>query len=57
MFKNIFSNLKNRIKNNLLKHKTLYLFLYVLKNRNNVKFTDKIFYPENFLQIFSYGKK
>ena len=57
MFKNIFSNLKNRIKKNLLKHKTLYLFLYALKNRNNIKFMDKIFNPEMFLQVTSYGNQ
>lgn len=56
MIKNIFSNNKNKIKAELLKHKTLYLFLYLLKNRNNIKFSDKIFYPEKFLQLSSYGK-
>lgn len=55
MIKNILANKKNKIKSKLLSHKTLYLFLYVFKNRNNVKFTDKIFYPEKFLRLLSYG--
>lgn len=57
MMKNIVSNLKNKIKVKLLRHKVLYLFFYVLKNHNNSKFNDKIFYPEKFLQITSYGNK
>lgn len=57
MLKNIVSNLKNKVKIELLQHKFLYLFFYVLKNRKNCKFTDKIFHPENFLQVYSYGNK
>lgn len=57
MNKNIVSNLKNRIKGRLLKHKLLYFLLYVVKNRNNEVFTNKIFEPEKFFQITSYGAK
>lgn len=57
MNKNSVSNLKNRIKDNLLKHKLLYLLLYVAKNRNNEKFMNKVFEPEKFFQITSYGEK
>lgn len=57
MDKNIVSNLKNRIKDSLLKHKLLYLLLFVAKNINNERFTNKILEPEKFFQITSYGEK
>lgn len=55
MVNNLFSNLKYKIKRILKNHKLFYLIIYILKNHKNSKVTDKIFTPENFIQIYSFG--
>lgn len=57
MVNNLFSNFKHKIKSNLMNHKLFYLILYILKNHKNSKVTDKIFSPENFIQIYSFGNQ
>lgn len=55
MNKALISNIKSKIKNKIKKNKFIYRIIWFLKNRNNRKFLDKIYYPENFLQVGSFG--